>query len=518
MKKIIHIFITVGALLTSCTESFLDQLPITEPLSADYFADAENIPTLIASAYQPMRWEFNPQYGDSYCMTYMYTDVRSDDVILENKNFQPHGHVFEDFVSQNSSNINVQLIWSKFYTGIAKANFVIQGLVQVDDATLDPALKKLYLAEARFLRAFYYFEVVRNFGAAPLFGDEPADLGVAESVKRKPTSEMYAQIEADLLIATEHLQTTMPEAYQASKGAALGLLSKVYLYQEKWQDAADAAQAVIDLGIYSLEENYADNWDLLNEFGKESLFEISYTDDVSGGNWNPDAKTSLTLQFFSPNFAPTPLLGWSYNLTTPELLTAFNSEGDTERRDATIMQEGHTFGSAILEGFDFDPIPADWFDEWINGPESNGQRYGDDFHYSLKYFVTPEVMDEYMPGLQQSSLNHKVMRYAEVLLILAEAVVNGASGDGQGALDQVRLRAGLTTKSLSIDAVKLERRLELATEWNRFHDLVRWGDAAQELEGFTVGRDELLPIPLDDILLTGSDGSGKFLLEQNPGY
>jgi hypothetical protein len=233
----------------------------------------------------------------------------------------------------------------------------------------------------------------------------------------------------------------------------------------------------------------------------------------------------LTLQFFGPPFPGHS--GWVYNLITPELLQAFNDAGDMERRDATIMQEGHEFDSPLLAEQTIlinsipkpaNPIPLGWFENTLNSALSDGQQFGDDFNYSLKYFLTPEEVDLHCPDFRFSSLNHKVLRYAEILLILAEAVVNGASGNGQGALDQVRERSGLDPVPLTMEALKLERRLELATEWNRFHDLVRWGDAASELDGFTVGRDELLPIPVDEIILVGTLPNGEFILEQNPGY
>ena len=514
--KVIVIFTVLGMFVSSCYDDFLNQEPITEVLTKDVFADQQNIMTLMPGVYQPMRWEFNNAFGDSYCMTYIYTDVRSDDVIIENKYFQPHSHGFEDFVSLNSSNINVQGIWAKLFTGVANANQIIQGLVVTDN--VDPAFKKLYLSEARFLRAFYYFELVKVFGSVPLFGDQLVDVSNPEAVKRRPIGDVYAQIESDLIEAAAGLPEVQAEKYRATKGAALGLLAKVYLFQEKWQLAADAAQDVIDLGIYELEENYGDNFKINNEFGKESIFEISYVNDISGGNWNPSSQTSLSLQFFSPNFDPASVRGWSYNLTTPELLAAFNAEGDVERRDATIMQEGHVFDSPALTAAGKNPIPDGWFDEWINSPESGGLRYGDDFAYTLKYFLTPEELAASSPGLQESTLNHKVLRYADVLLILAEATANGATGNGQDAFDQVRERAGLSPKTLTLENLKKERRLELATEYNRFHDLVRWGDAEQFLDGFVVGRDEYLPVPINDILLTGLDSHGEYILSQNPGY
>lgn len=519
MKYKSILIIALGmAVSTSCTEEFLKQEPITELLTKDVFANVENIEALIPGAYQPLRWEFNSSFGDSYSMNYIYTDVRSDDIIIENKYFQPHSHGFEDFVSLNSSNVNIQGIWAKFFAGVSNSNQIIQGLVLTDDTQLDPATKTLFLGEARFLRAYYYFQLVKNFGEVPLFGDEIADISKPENVRRKPIAEVYSQIENDLLEAIQALPEVKIEPYRATKGAALGILAKVYLFQEKYDLAAEAAQEVIDLGIYELEANYGDNFKITNEFGIESIFEISFTNDMSGGNWNTSAQTSLTMQFFAPNFNPSSITGWSYNLTTPELLAAFNKEGDRERRDATIMLEGHVFDSEALTAAGFNPLPDGFFDSWINSAASGGLRYGDDFAYSLKYFLTPEEIAEYTPGIVESTLNHKVLRYADVLLMLAEATLHGAPGNGQAAFDEVRTRAGLSAKTLTMEALKIERRLELATEWNRFHDLVRWGDAADLLQGFTAGRDELLPIPINDILLTGLDENGEYILTQNYGY
>ncbi len=510
----------------SCGNSFLDEQPISDILSEEYFADPDNIRLILAGAYQPMRADAYHSAGN--CMTYLYTDVRSDDVILENHNFQAWSHGLENFVDLTSTQIDVKAIWTKFYAGVAKANEIIHGLVQVNDNQLSEQEIALYLGEAKFLRAFYYFELVKNFGGVPLFGDEPADITDPNQIKRKSIPEVYAQIESDLAYSVANLPLFQDELYKATKGASMGLLAKVYLYQEKWQLAADMAQAIINLGHYSLEENYGDNWEITNEHGVESLFEITYFNErTMGGPWSPNSRTSLTLQYFAPPFETKYAYGWSYNLITPELLQAFNDAGDQERRDATIMQEGHEFDSPLLESavstvkedsLPANPIPVGWFDEWINLPTADGQRYGSDFHYSLKYFLTPEEVYEHCPAYQFSSLNQKVLRYAEILLILGEAVANGASGDGQGAFDQVRARAELEPVPLTMENLKLERRLELATEWNRFHDLVRWGDAAEKLDGFTVGRDELLPIPLDDILLVGTLPNGEFILEQNPGY
>ena len=518
MKLKIYLIFCCSLLWNSCEKDFLNQQPISELLSDEVFSDVTTISSLLSGVYEPMRWEFM-QMGDAYAMAYIYTDVRSDDVVIENYFFQPHSHGFETFVDLTSSNINVGGIWTKLFAGVSRANEIIRGLANVDDSALDPVVKAQFLGEAQFLRAYYYFEIVKNFGDAPLFTEEPYDVTNIEQIQRKPTEMIYAQLEKDLQAAAEALPVAQDEKWKASKGAALGLLSKVYLYQEKWQAAADAAQSVIDLGVYELEENYADNFKLSNEFGKESLFEINYTDAALFGSFTRQAAGSLTAQFFSPNLT-SPVLGWNYNLPTPELQAAFANEGDEIRRKATILMEGDEIDSDVLRAEGLSPIPNGFYENegGINDPNSGDLRYGNGLAYSKKYFLTPEEVTEQTAGFQLSPLNHKVMRYAEVLLILAEAVANGASGDGQAAFDAVRARVNLPSKPLTLDAIKLERRLELATEWNRFHDLVRWGDAKDELDNFTTGRDELLPIPFNEIVLTGKDDTGSDILTQNPGY
>lgn len=499
--------------LVSCEKDFLDQKPITDPAIDQVFSSQESVELLVVGGYEPMLWEFNPEFGDSYSMPYIFTDVRSDDVIIENYFFQPHSHDFERFTLE-STNINLEGIWSKYFTGAARANQLIRGLGSIEDGVLTEEVYNEFLGEAHFLRAFYYFELVRNFGDVPLFDEAPIDILDEERLKRASADEVYAQINADYQLAADLLPVVASAEGRATQGAALGLLAKAYLYQEKWDLAAEKAQEVIDLRIYSLEQDYSQNFKVSNEFGQESIFEINYTGEASDA-WTRRAKGSLTAQFFSP-WMKWPVQGWSYNLVTPELQQAFKDEGDSVRFYATVITAGSEFpDSPWMIDNDYSPIDSGFTASYIDA--ANGQQYGTGFAYSRKYFLNPEEITE-LVNYQLSNLNHKVLRYAEVLLILAEATLNGAAGDGQAAFDQVRARAGLASKPLTYEALKLERRLELATEWNRFHDLVRWGDAVNELEGFQVGRDELLPIPFNEILLVGTDAEGNYILTQNPNY
>ena len=506
IKSNILLLSLLVVLFSSCDE-FLEVEPITEITKEQAALE----PTLsIAGSYEPMRWEFMDNLGDAYTMAYIYTDVRSDDVILENHYFQPANHPFET-LSLQATNVSVKGVWEKFFTGVRRSNDLLASFNSLTpDVTPQEQIDALK-GEARFLRAYYYFELVKNFGDVPLFTEDSYTDDI--DMSRKPASEVYSLIIEDLTFAAQGLPVNQGESWRATKGAAYGLLAKVYLYNGQWQNAADAAEEVIALNVYGLESNYADNFSLSNEFGTESVFELNYEFDQAGGAFTRQNKGSLTAQFFSPWWW-FPLEGWSYNLVEKELQDAFDAEGDAIRKDATII-EGGTFieSQAMIDAGNY-PVPADFLGWWANNPDVGGQRYGDGFAYSRKYYLThEEIADEASNQINKSPLNHKVLRYAEILLIHAEAVAMGANGDGQSSLDAVRARVGLPSKALSLEAVKLERRLELATEWNRFHDLVRWGDAASEIDGFTVGKDELLPIPFDEIQLVGGN-----ILTQNPGY
>lgn len=517
-KQKIALLLTGFLLAMSCNDA-LELDPITEITEQELFSDPVEIENLLLGAYRPMGFEYIGDLTgqDTYVLPFVYTDARSDDAVVENYFFGGNKfHDFEHLPNMTPSNSMVRAVWIKFFTGIAKSNDIVGSLQNISDEVLDAGTRDLFLAEAKILRAYYYFEVVKNFGAAPIF-DGPIDATDTDVLRRRPAEEVYALIERDLIESAEVLPLTQSDPRRATQGAALGLLSKVYLYQEKWQEAADAAQAVIDLGIYELEANFADNWRLDNEHGVESIWEIVY-DDRTAFVFDSRQTSSLAAQLHSPSLTA-PVLGWNYHLPGQELIAAFANEGDVIRRRASFIEEGTIFNSPILEAESLDPLPGGFTSNaaGINDPEG-GTQYGLGYVYTRKYFLSPEDLNATTSNIQHSPLNQKILRYGEVLLILAEAVANGASGNGQEAFDQVRSRAGLASKPLSVEAIKLERRLELASEWNRFHDLVRWGDAAAEIDNFVAGRDELLPVPLDEILITGTDNTGGPILTQNPGY
>jgi hypothetical protein len=250
---------------------------------------------------------------------------------------------------------------------------------------------------------------------------------------------------------------------------------------------------------YALEPNFADNWNLNNEYGKESIFEIGYASGYTTDGDNN--KGSWSYEFFGFLGVPN-CFG---NLVPRQGLIDMYNSAD-KRKDATFIIPG-TYLPDLGKYANFE---TDIYQYFWTVPAALQSKAS-----ARKYYIPVQVAQT-LPTVVSSPLNEKIYRYADVLLMLAEASVNGGGGDGQGALDQIRAKAGLAAIPLTLQNVKDERRRELATEgWDRFSDLVRWGDAASTLafKNFKADRDELLPIPQAEIDLVG-----KADLPQNPGY
>ena len=335
---------------------------------------------------------------------------------------------------------------------------------------------------------------------------------------RSTAAEVYAFIEADLQAAASVLPERGAERVQgsATSGAALGLLTKVYLYQQKWSEAVASAEQVINQGVYNLEEDFRNNFLQTTEFGSESLFEINYQDGLFAGgfvNTNQQQEGSAMWRWSFPFLSGTYP---SFNNFIPRQdLVDFFDDSD-QRKEATFLLPGLVLNSPGLAALGFDPVP-------------------DNFGYAIgvntgakKYFLTFEEVQELL-NVEGSPLNEKILRYADVLLMHAEASLMGGGGNGQASFQQVIDRAygpgNPAAPSYTLQGVRDERRRELATEgWNRFTDLVRWeildgggviGPALQVIgkTDFSSPRDLLLPIPQQEI-----DIYPEGLLEQNPGY
>lgn len=378
-------------------------------------------------------------------------------------------------------------IWKAYYQGINRANQALSYLPQLNNA--DQNLRNRLTGEAKFLRAFMYFTLVRGWDDVPLVDHVPAAGNAADDamlLTRKNSAEVYAFIISDLEAAAAALPDksayTGNDVGRASKGAAYALLAKVYLYQKNWQKALDNANLVVG---YSLTPNFQDIYKVSGENNAESIFEIQ----GKGGEGMPG------IQQYSQTQGARGAGGWGWGFGTPSqtLVNAFNAEGDTERRDASIIFRNSTL-------YDGRVVPAT-----VENPYYNYKAYSSNF-----------------TGADDSDANIRYLRYSEILLIKAEASNElGQTVQAANYLNEVRNRAGLsnTTAVTQADlrnAIWKERRLELALEHDRWFDIVRTGQAASAMAAdgktFVTGKHELFPVP--QAFIDESKGQSS----QNPGY
>ena len=525
--KNISVFIAVMAMtLVSCDQDELLDVG-SETVLREEGLTAEAAEAFIAAAYDPLQWQnLGINEGNAkHIFPVMWQGIRADDMVSQWATFWQPGLLLDDLSLMQSNNTNVAALWQKWFTGVSRANNVIQSLEASDTGNKD-----LIIAEAKFLRAFYYFELVRHFGGVPLITQNPTDVSEVELTGRATSAEIYSQIKSDLNEAIPNLlnRGETPEG-RATTGAARTLLAKVHLTLGEYADVLAQTNEVISSGKYSLEANFADNFTTANEYGSESIFEIGYASGINNGFFESvgtAAEGSSSYQMFGYIFNNNGSFGNS--VPRPELIALYE-DGDT-RKDATFITPQSILenGPQTCDCLVFNPDGTVVF-----GEEGNENQWiGTDIYnffwlVNESSWISRASMRKYnigqnvnIPTISQNDLNEKVFRYAEVLLMHAEAsLFDGGSTamSGQEAFNMVRNRAyGGTApvEALSLETLKLERRKELATEgWNRFTDLVRWGDAATALafKNYTPGRDELLPIPLSEI-------EANPLLEQNPGY
>lgn len=510
MKKHIfskYIFLLLGlGLATSCGKDFLELEPRGTQLETNFYKTQEEIFQGLVATYDVLGWDGT----NGWTMKLGLLNAASDDCHAggSDASDQPSWVAWDAFTL--TPLLGPQLgLWRKYYAGVYRSNLLLQKIEEVED--LDPAFKARTIAEAKFLRAWFYFDLVRLFGNIPLF-TEPIGGDDIFSVKQVSPQAVYAQIEQDLLDAknTVELPETVPpnELGRITQGAVSALLGKVILFQNdesRMLEAAAHFEDVINSGNYFLMPDYGDIFKRENEFGPESIFEIQYADNRPGdwgccfasGPVNNATEGNYSIQFFGMRdyAGPVYAAGWGFCPVTVEL--ADFMQGDPRRV--------HT----IIDG---------------NALRQQGASYSEGFQ-NTDFFIkkyAPIAANQATDGViaLEWADNVKAIRYADVLLMAAEAIVRG-NGDQSKArqyVNKIRNRVSLQPfpGNLSgqnlLNAIYRERRLELATEGFRFWDLVRTGMAAEELDGFQAGKHEYLPIPQQEIEL--SQGA----LEQNPGY
>ncbi len=383
-------------------------------------------------------------------------------------------------------------LWSPRYRVIRDANIVIDNIANVN---MTDAKKKLYAAEAKFLRAYAYTELYYNFGPVPLRLSSASPSQLA----RASDDEMKAAIESDLLAAAPDLPNPgTEEAFaRATKGAALGILAKFYLNTKQWQKAADASQQVISLNYYQLFPQYENMFRVENEGNKEMIMVAPAKNQDGFGNW-------YTAGALPPGFKTTPQIpeyvwqpGMANFATQYSLRSAFVNTFDLVNDKRAIL---------VLRNY----IKTDGTMVDLMTTPDNGR--------SLKYWDNNTVGNH-------SGNDVPVLRYADILLTRAEALneVNGPSQEALDLINQVRTRAGLsnltladaTSQSVLRDLILRERGWEFYTEAKRREDLLRHGKfiSMAQARGITAAADKhkLFPIPQAEI-------DANPLVTQNTGY
>jgi len=511
MKKIYNKYATIlficaafAASTFSACKNYLDVAPqgtITEDQIANDPAQAKNLVTGIYNVFYI--GGFSPDIdGLQYVIM---TDIASDDA---DKGSEPDDYAdakqIDNLVTTPTNGV-VNNVWTGYYQGISRTN---QALDKLQNAQFDPAIKNALIAEARFLRAYFYFNLVRLYGGVPLLDKVPS-ISEANDDKyqtRATADEIYKFITSDLDFAVTNLpEKNATDIGRANKSAAQALEAKVYLYLKDYQKAYDLSKAVINSGNYSLVKDYSLIWrqkPVGTDGGNnnvESIFEIQ-----AGINKSCTAAINQYTVSQGPRAGGKrgwADLGFGFNNPSQSLMDAY--ETNDTRKAATVITINPN-GTVLFDGF---RIP------------SRDSVQND--RYSYKAYHSRTAEDNCSGNPDKLPKQIRILRYADILLINAEAALQiGQAGDASTYLTMVRERAKLLPVAPTLEAIWHERRMELAEEHDRFFDLVRQNAvqpgraaAAFTAHGKTwTDKAALFPIPQTQIDLS----AGK--LKQNPGY
>lgn len=495
-KKLIFTVFTVAVLTFSCTDEFVEISPEYSIDSENYFNSVDDYYDALIAAYDMLQATYaNAIVGEFASNNTLCGGENPTDVI---------GWQQIDDMIHTSTNSNLRDIWNWMFAGVQRTNYFMEFKDKIDFEG-----KEEMIGEVRFLRAYYHFELVKWFGAIPLKVDERFVLGDEATIPRSPVSDVYAQIEADLLAAIEVLDYSAPETGRATKGAAQALLGKAYLYQEKFSDAAQVLEDLINSGTYSLVQDYSSIFEHEGENGPESVFEVQYI-DTEGASFDclqcVEGNVAVGfsgVRFNEPTSVPLYGYGFSFNVPTQEAVDQFEP-GDL-RKDVTILDI-----DAWAASLDPDQYDA----SYREGNEHTG-------YFNRKYIPRKRRPEAQGDLNLTNPNNYRTIRYSDVLLMAAEANNRGGISDAkaQEYVSMIRARAfGDDNHNVTLSGAALteviyqERRVELMGEGHHFFDLVRTGRAANEIEGFIAGKHELFPIPIEEIEFSNGNWT------QNPSY
>lgn len=555
MKNKLKIFILAASTLgmVSC-QDYLTEIEPGSTLLEDFYISTAAATQNVTGCYAPLMWEFNK----TYLSEWFIGDIVSDDALKGGGSTtdMADAYYMENWLTTDQNSLLLNFYRAQFQ-GIGRCNLAIKYIEKMElgiDADFTEEMKARLLAECHFLRAYYYFRLVRVFAGVPM------PLQVVESsedwgMPRASVDEVYTQILADLDIAEKGLWLKSKykdaDMGRATKGAAQALLMKVNLYMASpyWQgygitktpsdcykDALAWGKKIEESGEYSLCSNYEDNFTVAGENGPESVFEIQYA-EVAWGDYGEGF--GYTAGSFTQILCRSRWSyvggGWGFNHPTQNLYDEFEAK-DTIRRDVAILLPPD---SIYISNEDTAYWVYEPSDVYYLGNKYVNNKYG-------MYRDPKDVgggMNSWSLHASRGPLNNKRCRYADVLLMMAEAALGmGDEPTARGYINQVRQRAGLDDISLATDAaLRHERRCELAMEGHRWFDLVRWKgvdgtglkahmDAykkyeedlqvaerrsegpATHMQEFIEGKHEIFPIPQEERQLNPTP------MDQNPGY
>ena len=576
MKKNILSKLTLGVFVLtvvgySCKDNFLTVLP-TGSIAKAQLTSKKGLEGALIAAYGQMSG-----YGTRmvHPNNWVWGSIRGGDA---NKGTDPGDFSdinpiqrFEYITTQGVINDN----YRGLYEGVARANNVL-GLLKDAQADVTADDKKRLEAEAKFLRAHFYFSLKRNYNNTP-YVDESVDVGSGIE-KVSNTVDLYPKIEADFKTAYDNLPATQGSVGRANKWAAAAYLAKVYMFQKKYAEAKTLFDAIIANGVttggkkYALVPSFPDLYKASNDNNEESIFAVQAAANTGSVN-NANAELDLNWPyntgpngpgnccgFFQPSFElgnsfrtkdGLPLLDGSYNTPANAVKTDMgvaSSAAFTPDAGELDPRIDHTIGRRGIMFLDWQKHPGfDWIRNQANGGPYSPKKYS----YYKSDVGKFQDNSSWTPGY--TALNVTVMRFADILLMAAEAEVEvGSLEKAREYVNMIRTRAAKTVvmqdgapaakymiknyetawtdKAVARTAVRFERKLELAMEGHRFFDLVRWGTDVTEINAYlkyesqflpnTLGagatyqaKHAILPIPQNQIDLTGAD-----ILKQNPGY
>lgn len=501
MKNTIKIFglIVLISISSGCTKWIEfnphDQFAVTEQ---DYLKSQSDYEKMAISCYTPLQW-LNQMV--------VIGDMASDNSVTGGESASDVPSLQQvDQYKVTPDNSTLADLWQSAYEGINRVDF----LMNFKDA--NPAGnvinfdgKDALYGELYFLRAYYYFSIVRLFGGAVILPDKKVEVADFGTYKRSSVADTYAKIESDLTEAIATLPATASQPGRATRFAAQALLGKVLIYEGKFNDAATVLQNVVN-GPFSLVSDFNSIFLLSGENGPESVFEIQYSNASPYYNWSYPTRgqgnyavQQCGVRGLNGTDAMPYAPGWSTNLPTQNLADAY-AAGD-QRKDATVFDiEAYKNANPQLNV------------TYQVAPYENTGLYN-------KKYLPMKGQTSGQPELNYDN-NYRIIRYSEVLLLAAEALNRSTTPDdatAQEYLNRVRRRAFgdnnhdvTATGNDLLQAIWHERRLELAMEGDRFFDLVREGRSAEKIPGFVTGKNEVFPIPQREIDISG--------LQQNPNW